>query len=478
MNTINLFEHSNPAAYSGNAEELEAFLDNIWMSRPKSSPGYAGAADEDNLSAPSPSKQQFITFPKNGAIKSGKYIGIINFNGTVINLLPKIFYERNKEYYSDTEIRGIQANILWWLSYCTKFKFPSTKTGLTSLKSNFFEIMVYFFATYTRNTLNNMLHMSYEEMNNELPFMKGRLDINSYVKQNLARGNWHKLYCVYESFEFDNLFNRIIKFVSRLLMGASADAENKRMLSEIIFLLDEVSDERITYSDCEKVKLNPLYKDLITVLDYCKLFLSNSTTYSYKNELKVFAFLLPMEYVFEDFIFGFIERHLQQYGIRNLSCQKSDLYLAALFENETLVNNNVFQIKHDLYFEHEDRKIVIDTKYKVLSTSGDNKHGVAQSDLYQAVSYAIRRKSNDLCLIYPETVISQFKSQEKMPSVKFRVTDEFSNEKIDVNIIKVPVIHDNFSNIDFSKKLETNFEASEAILRDYLALNLKLMQES
>ena len=42
------------------------------------------------------------------------------------------------------------------------------------------------------------------------------------------------------------------------------------------------------------------------VLDYCIVW-----SYYNKSQLKVFAFLLPMEYVFEDFIYGFTKKEMK-----------------------------------------------------------------------------------------------------------------------------------------------------------------------
>ncbi len=96
----------------------------------------------------------------------------------------------------------------------------------------------------------------------------------------------------------------------------------------------------------------------------------------------------------------------------------------------------------------------------------DNKHGVSQSDLYQLSSYAIRRKAKDLFLIYPETILdlSNKKDNVKSPSVVFKIKDEFSDEIIVIRVIKVPIIHHDFPNIDMSIKMENHFKESEDIL--------------
>jgi len=257
-NSINLFEYSNKEEYSGNADELETLLEKIWKQR-KGTAFTATFQPEEDLPDGKPgSGQKFLSFLKHDYIKSKNYVGIISINGHVINLLPKIFYDDSQSEWAPDEIRAIHANILWWLSYCNKFRFPNFKTGISSLKSGFLEIIIHAYASYTRNVLNNMLYSAYEEIAEELPFVRGRIDTNTYIKENIATARWNKISCVYDSFEFDNQFNRIIKFVSRLLKGVTHDIETKRLLSEIIFILDDVSDVRVTYADCEKVKLNPL----------------------------------------------------------------------------------------------------------------------------------------------------------------------------------------------------------------------------
>lgn len=61
-------------------------------------------------------------------------------------------------------------------------------------------------------------------------------------------------------------------------------------------------NERSTAEQCSRISFNPMFGEFETVRVYCQLFLTNCISFDYKNDLKLFAFLLPMEYVFEDFI--------------------------------------------------------------------------------------------------------------------------------------------------------------------------------
>ena len=473
-NTTNLYEYSNQEYFYGDPDPFEIFLDDIWKSRQAQDLSNQEVSEEDDYDSSIASKQHFITFLKDGSMKARNYVGIIKYNQHTINLLPKIFYNNTSETPSDLEIQAIQSNILWWLSYCRKIRFPKSLSNLSSIQSNFFEVLIYMFANYTRNVLNNCLYQAYTEVHNEIGFMKGRLSINSYISENLSKGRWHKLSCIYDTFDFDNLFNRIIKSVTSLLFGTTQVVKNKQLLSEILFILDDVTDINATYADCGKIQLNPLYEDMYTVLDYCRLFLSNSISYSYKNQFKVFAFLLPMEYVFEDFLYGFMDKHLRPIpGIRKLKSQKSDLYLAELYENDKPVKDKVFNLKHDIYFEYNKQKIIVDAKYKVAYTSGtypptqEYKHGVSQSDLYQMVSYGIRREATEIYLMYPQTHPGQSYTSNET-KVKFRIHDKLANKYIDINIVQIPIIHHAFPDNNPKLSLQKNFEENDTLLLNKL----------
>src|SRR5690606_2420023 len=97
------------------------------------------------------------------------------------------------------------------------------------------------------------------------------------------------------------------------------------------------------------------------------------------SDLKLFAFLLPMEYVFEDFIYGFIEKEIE---VVNPKGQSTGTYL------DEAQN---FGLKPDLILDFGYKRIIADTKYKLVYYDNlDPKKGISQSDLYQMLAYAVR----------------------------------------------------------------------------------------
>lgn len=445
---INLFERKNKIENSKSLDGLESFLDEIWKNRPQYS-YYSETAQESSES------QKFLEFIyRTNEIKSTKYVGVIHYGGKKLNLLPKIFYDSNKEY-SKEDIHNIHSHILWWLSYCRKIKFPNYQTSLGATKSDFFEVLIHLFTNYTRNLLSSSIYQQYQEVSQELPYIKGKLNVPRYISENLSKGNWHKINCTYDSFAMDNKFNRILKHVAQLLFGVSSNSENKKNLREILFILDEVTDERCSAEDCARINFNPMFGEFEIVRDYCQLFLSNSISFEYKNNLKLFAFLLPMEYVFEDFIFGFIEKEL------------NDISVKAQISNTYLVEGNKFNLKPDLWIKTANKSFIADAKYKIIySDENDIKKGIAQNDLYQMVAYAIRFKVKEIILFYPNTW-----NENSEPETELIIKDKLANEvEIKVTAFQLPIINRALLKLPHASKMPLNqvFNAT----RDKLKLRL------
>lgn len=445
---INLFEYKNKASLDEeHFEDLEMFLDSVWNKREKT----AYYTEEENREE----VQRFLQFfHRTNELKSNKYVGVIHFQNQTINLLPKIFYEDNE--VDDSQVFLINTHILWWLSYCRKLKFPNYVSGLNSEKADFFEVLIYLFSKYTKNILNSSVYQKYVEIENEINNVKGRINFNLYIKENLGKARHHKVNCIYDSFEIDNEFNQCIKYVCKILISATSDYQNKRNLNDILFLLDDVSDVTISADQCKRMRFNPIFSHFETVRDYCSLFLENSISFNYKNELKLFAFLLPMEYVFEDFIYGFIDKEIE--GV-NPKGQGTGVYLD---EAKT------FGLKPDLILDLGFKKVIADTKYKLVYSNDLNpKCGVSQSDLYQMVSYAIRFSINEVKLFYPNSI-----SSEPLKNFNIQIKDTLADGKeIEISAYQLPVIDLNLTSVEI--KSHQNFIKSFEKLKNDLIVKLE-----
>ena len=404
--------------------EFVNYLSGVWQSRNR----YIEVSDEiseEEQQEQKLQKQRFFDFTVDGKISARNYVGVVQYEGLRIEIYPKIFADDETE-----NVKKWQLNLLYWLTYCRKIKFPFSLADVSKLKfDDYLELLIYVFANYTEEIISQQPFQAYQTAEEETSFLKGRLSFDNYTKHNLTTGKWQNFYCSHEPFVYDNHFNRIIKYVTRRLSVITENHLNKEKLNEILFLLNDVSDILCTAEDCEKVKLNPLYDDHNHILGLCKLYLSNQVIDMDSEDSRNFCFLVPMEYIFEDFVFGFISG---KWPALNLSGQSTD-FLA------TNQGSNVFQIKNDIYIKD---KLIIDTKYKIRASGDGLKEGVSQSDLYQMVSYALRRNCTDVLLLYPE-----MKSALNAPAV-FQIQSDMLPENLNINIRSLDITFDDIHEAD------------------------------
>ncbi|MGZ3811870.1 MAG: McrC family protein [Mucilaginibacter sp.] len=366
-------------------DDFIGYLSTVWENRNRYQDSVDEPDEEENQEERI-QRQRFFDFTTDGLISARNFVGVVQYGDIRIEVYPKIFAGSAKK-----DAGQWQLNLLYWLSYCRKINFPFSFANIDQLDfDDFLELLIHIFAHYTADIISRQPYQSYQTISEETSFLQGRLNFEDYLKNNLTTGRWQHFYCTYMPFVYDNTFNRIIKYVTRRLAGISRNKQNLEKLSEISFLLDDVSDVRCTAADCDLVKLNPLFMDLQNILQLCRLYLSEQIIHFDMADNKNFCFLVPMEYVFEEFTYGFMLDNWPNKGLTSQS--KTHL---AICEGQ-----NVFQIKNDIYVKD---KLIIDTKYKIRYRGDGLKAGVIQSDLYQMVTYSLRRNCKDVLLLYPKS---------------------------------------------------------------------------
>ena len=427
---MRLFEwHSD--SFAGHQSKLPGFvnyLSGVWQNRNR----YVESTEElteEEQQEEKIQRQRFFDFTIDGKISARNYVGVVQYDGIRVEVYPKIFADDEAE-----NTKQWQLNMLYWLSYCRKVKFPFSFADVSKLQfDDFLELLIYIFANFTEDVISNQPFQAYQTVGEETPFLKGRISFEEYTKSNLTTGKWQNFFCNHEPFVYDNLFNRIVKYVTKRLLAVSENFLNQERLNEILFILNDVSDIPCSANDCDKVKLNPLFAEHKHILDLCRLYLSNQVIDLEDEDSNNFCFLLPMEYIFEDFIFGFVS---DKWPILNIRSQSTN-YLALS------KGSSVFQIRNDIYIPD---KLIIDTKYKIRSTNDGLKAGVAQSDLYQMISYALRRNCSNVLLLYPATVNSS------AVDATFSIPSAMLSGDISIDVRNLNIVFNNLQNADMTMK--------------------------
>ncbi len=431
-----LFEYGEQISVP-DRKSLQEYLISVWL-------GYKNlwsVQSDDLVSSTNKNYQPFLLFDGEFA-KANNFIGFIKTETVNIEIYPKVFgrmANKNKEL--------MHRHLFYWFSYCKKIKFPFNQNSLNTFEiEQFPELIIYLTTQQISLAVHSQPYLTYEEVEEALATPRGKISFDRYTKS-LSYGSYHLVDCDYEPFVFDNMLNRVIKYCVRLLLTQTNLPDTQRELNEIIFLLDEVEDHVYTVSHLDRIKLTSAFDVYSDVIESCKMILQNQI-YSYSEyQMKNWSLLLPMELIFEDFISGFIKDHFSSHF--SVHPQKSELYLHE--------DPYTFNLQHDILLTHRTskEKIIIDTKYKPRwnLSPADNKKGVFQSDMYQMISYAYRRGTDKVILIYPNT--SKILSED----YTFIVKKPDGKEEIKIKIIDVPFWSE-LNHLEIEEALKRKLEAT------------------
>lgn len=385
------WESLGPLGHS--TDGLRKLLNSVWLNNKSQS-----ALVDDETQLDNSEYQPFLTIDGN-KIRARNYVGFIQSDENLIELWPKVFKYTSAPGPSKSLML---SHLFYWFGFCRKWKFPLSTANLSARDIDHFpELIISLFANQAFKAVSELPLSMYQPLEEALQTPRGRVNFSRYITNGLATGNFHKIDCDHEPFLYDNKVNRVIKYCCRLLIKQAKLAETQQVLLQTIFVLDEVEDISCSHQELDAIALNPLFYNYVDLLDSCKMILRNQLYSSHQDQLSHWCLLFPMEYIYEDFLAGFLQDKFSK--LWKVEYQKSDLYLA---KNED--GKPVFNLQQDIFLTskiNREVKVIVDAKYKLRDKNykTDPKKGISQSDLYQMVSYALKRGCNQVLLLYPNS---------------------------------------------------------------------------
>ena len=284
--------------------------------------------------------------------------------------------------------------------------FPFKSSNLASLKTQnlpILEIFILMFLCELEALVKNGIKSDYVTLEENLNFLKGKLNINEQIKQNSVHKE--RFYVEYNEFLSDIKINRIIKTTLKFLYKKSNYSKNQQKIREFLFIFDEVSECEDYKNFFKNYSINRQVKYYEQTLLWCKIFLLGDTFTPHKGDDLALALLFDMNKLFESYVGNFIKK---KYA--NVSLQHSEKHLIEAPKS--------FKLRPDIFLEGE---FIADTKWKIIRqdmNESEKKYKISQADLYQLYAYGKKYECGKLYLIYPKI---EGAWQETM---KFRYEDE------------------------------------------------------
>jgi 5-methylcytosine-specific restriction enzyme subunit McrC len=236
--------------------------------------------------------------------------------------------------------------------------------------------------------------------------VKGRIIFSENLKHNIA--NNAKVFCEYDEFTMNNVLNQTFRFVAETLLQLTSVSETQKTLLRTIGFLSEVDDRRVTYEELAHVIIPEKSKDLQVVFSLAKMFLRYLHSDIYGGRAKSVAVLIDMNELFESFVFNLLNRNRDRLKIRAVIFQKGQRLVSGVRQvgaNE-FDGRQMFNTFQDVVVDFvSGNRLVIDTKYKLLDRDTEAHFGIANSDVYQILTYRelnAGRGESAVALLYPE----------------------------------------------------------------------------
>lgn len=307
--------------------------------------------------------------PGQWQISATQFVGVAHLHNLQMRVTPKIPVHRLLELLC-TSIEGIR-----WDDHDTHW--AESNDLLTTITGSFL--------AHSERVLRQGLLQGYVTIEDDLYGVRGRIDLGRQITRH--PGLPLPIEVSYDDYTSDIIENQLLAGAGRLLLRLTSlppalTARLRRLeyqLVDVTATPASSSPPHVAWS-----RLNQRYRPAVAL---SRLILQSSALdFEGSGSTIGSAFLVDMNRVFEDVV---------GHGIRH--ALRADGLVTRLQRHDHLDRAKRVAIRPDVLIERHSRPIAVaDVKYKRASS------GVANDDVYQALSYAARYGFSGCSLIYPE----------------------------------------------------------------------------
>lgn len=372
-----------------------------------------------------------LSLQADGKLLISHYVGFIHINKTRVLIYPKIA----RNVLSDDLYNKAFDVLVKMLAYTgfDQVKRLNTPQKSGRYEGDVLELLIGMFIDELLSLFKRDINRSYSPTIENESFIKGKIDFTENIKKNSYRKHLHSL--KYEQFTENILMNQILKTVVLNLIKKTIVKDNRMKLGQALLWLEDVEQIKLTDDIWEQVAFTRLNHQYSTVFNMAKLFYHNSSINLNKGDEVTFSFLVPLNQLFERYIFEMLKDTVEPDVC--VKYQGPVSYLGYLDGKKT------FQLKPDISLMRVDEVLMIfDAKYKeIIDAEGNNL--VSQSDIYQMLAYSVKYCCNQIILVYPRMMGC---SQEAFELFSIEIPKE--NGVLTIKIIQV--------NLEFDINLTIN----------------------
>lgn len=379
-------------------------------------------------------------------IHTNNIMGFISYNNTQIKISSRFAVNDNEDYFLHYMLMKVLSLNIINLEHSKDY-------------DDSFDFLIYMFINFFKRALRQGLFKQYKLIKHNDSNVKGTIDINRYIKNNIPFNG--KISYNTREYSYDNnimqLIRHTIEYINtknRYLL--SYDSEIKNYVHQIFYSTpnyERNKRESIINKNLKKLshpyyyEYEPLRKICIQILRHEKLKYGN-------NDNTVYGLLFDGAWLFEEYLFTILKQINFKHSENKT--KKDPFHL--------LINNNIgkWKIYPDFYKLSDENKnnIVLDAKYKKLNY--DNNENIDRNDKHQIVSYAYTLNAKKAGFVYPINEINNYKENTYIG----KLNSKYNNA--DCEIHKYALEIPSNKEIENIKEFLESIKKSEKILKNLI----------
>ena len=381
----------------------------------------------------------------NNKIYSNNIMGFIGYNDTQIKITSR-FASNENDYFLHYMLQKVLCLNIFDLQHSTD-------------KDDSFDFLIYMFLDLFQKAIRQGIFKSYQKRKYNDANVRGVIDINRHIKNNIPFNG--KIAYNTREYSYDNNITQLIRHTieyintkSRGILNINEDIKSGVFqIIEATKRYDKNKRQNIIGKNLKKLN-HPYFYEYEPLRKICVQILRHEELKYGREEDKIYGILFDGAYLWEEYIYTIL-KDLNFKHPRNK--EKTD--------GINLLNNK-WSVYPDFY--NYDKKIVLDTKYKMLNKNNEEIDG---SDKHQIISYVYTLGAKIGGFVYPsenkefsfdnigilnreynKNILedyspSIFKYAFLIPNENFKNIKEFAN--------KIKTSEDNFK-----EKIENKFQLS------------------
>lgn len=312
-------------------------------------------------------------------IHTNNIMGFIGYNNTQIKISSRFTVNDNEDYFLHYMLMKVLSLNIVNLEHSKDY-------------DDSFDFLIYMFINFFKRALRQGLFKQYKLIKHNDANVKGTIDINRYIKNNIPFNG--KISYNTREYSYDNNITQLIRHTieyintkNRYLL--SYDSEIKNYVQQIFYSTpsyDRNKRESIINKNLKKLS-HPYYYEYEPLRKICIQILRHEKLKYGSNDNTVYGLLFDGAWLFEEYLNTFLSKENFIHAENRNS------------KNGIKLLDNAWRVYPDFYKLSDENNIVLDAKYKRLNYY-DNE-SIDRNDKHQIVSYAYTLNAKKAGFIYP-----------------------------------------------------------------------------